>query len=1020
MNFKIQTKLIFLLSFIILVFFIVLLIINNFEQNRTELLFQEQTKSKEQFFDKILNLKQSSLVGYAYDYTYWDEMVQFIYSGDKTWAKQNIDASLSTYKCDAVWIYRPDWKLVYHSHIEKIQIGTDLPLPKSIYPNLFKKSPLINFFIDAPSGLLEVHGASIHPSSDQERKTAAQGYFFACRIWSPIYLQELEELTNSKISLIPITSGKPVKSEKMQKTGTITFIRTLYSWDNRPIMQLVVSSESPIIQILKRASSQETILLFGLAIVLLFILIIFLYRWINSPLRLISQSLALQNPKLISSLQTNTTEFGHIAQLITTFFAQKNELLKEISEHQQTEQQLLETQQRMVDIINFLPDATFAINRESNVIAWNKAIEEMTGIKSENMMGKGNYEYAIPFYSKRRPILIDLFFKNQTATKSLYRNVMKRGNSIIADTFAPNAYLGKGATLWVIASPLYDNQGNIIGAIESIRDITDRKQAEELLRKSEERFKAQYQGNPIPTLTWQRQEDSFELVGYNDAAKEITHGSIEHFIGKTARELYRDREYIAQDMQQCFTEKKVIKRELLSEHFIPGKLLVITYAFVPPDMVMVHMEDITERKQAEAAILEAQQQYTSLVNNLPLGVYRRMLGTQGRFLAANPAILTMFEAESEEILFKQPISSQYVDPNQQKEFDSKIEQNGFVRDEELEMITLTGRRIWVSVTAVMKKDKTGQPYIDGVIRDITDRKVAVQRIFESEERFRVISASAQDAIIMMDNDGNVSYWNPAAEKILGYTKEEIIGKNLHAVLTPQQFHTAHIQAFPEWQKTGKGNAVGKVVELIATRKDKLEIPIELSLSSVKVIDRWHAIGIMRDITDRKRMEEQLRTLSLTDELTGLYNRRGFMTLATQQIRIADRLKQGLTLIYIDLDKMKWINDALGHKEGDCALIDTSNILRTTFRAADIIARIGGDEFVGLALETTGQNSELILNRFQEHLNVYNTMGKRQYTLSLSIGVAQYNPVHPCSIEELLDQGDKLMYEQKRKKGTVRK
>ncbi|MFB3897277.1 MAG: GGDEF domain-containing protein, partial [bacterium] len=174
-------------------------------------------------------------------------------------------------------------------------------------------------------------------------------------------------------------------------------------------------------------------------------------------------------------------------------------------------------------------------------------------------------------------------------------------------------------------------------------------------------------------------------------------------------------------------------------------------------------------------------------------------------------------------------------------------------------------------------------------------------------------------------------------------------------------------------------------------------------------------GFITDITDRKKMEETLRELSLTDELTGLYNRRGFMTLAAQQLKIADRLKQELCLIYTDVDKMKWINDTLGHKEGDRALIETASVLRNTFRASDVIARIGGDEFVGLAIETLDKSHDMILNRLQENITAQNIHGTRSYQLSISVGIAQYKPDNPVTIEELLDQADREMYAQKRKK-----
>jgi diguanylate cyclase (GGDEF)-like protein len=168
----------------------------------------------------------------------------------------------------------------------------------------------------------------------------------------------------------------------------------------------------------------------------------------------------------------------------------------------------------------------------------------------------------------------------------------------------------------------------------------------------------------------------------------------------------------------------------------------------------------------------------------------------------------------------------------------------------------------------------------------------------------------------------------------------------------------------------------------------------------------------------KESEEKFRSLSLQDELTHLHNRRGFNFLAEQQFKIVSRTKKEMLLLFVDVDKMKWINDNLGHKRGDKALIDTATILKDHIREADILARFGGDEFVALIINNNPSEAfpEILFRRIEESLENYNVGGAQDFKLSLSLGFALYDPESPCSIEELLDQADKNMYRHKEGNG----
>jgi diguanylate cyclase (GGDEF)-like protein len=180
-------------------------------------------------------------------------------------------------------------------------------------------------------------------------------------------------------------------------------------------------------------------------------------------------------------------------------------------------------------------------------------------------------------------------------------------------------------------------------------------------------------------------------------------------------------------------------------------------------------------------------------------------------------------------------------------------------------------------------------------------------------------------------------------------------------------------------------------------------------------DLQGAVYVISDITVQKSAEEELRAMSLRDELTGLLNRRGFMNLAEQQLRLAQRMNKMLILFFIDLDRMKWINDTLGHPEGDRALENAGAVLKRTFRESDLIARVGGDEFVVVTLNAFDESTETILARLERNLAAFNEENQASYPLSLSIGAVSSEEEGSDSIEALLTRADQRMYENKKEK-----
>lgn len=271
---------------------------------------------------------------------------------------------------------------------------------------------------------------------------------------------------------------------------------------------------------------------------------------------------------------------------------------------------------------------------------------------------------------------------------------------------------------------------------------------------------------------------------------------------------------------------------------------------------------------------------------------------------------------------------------------------------------------------------------------------ALETIKILEANYRSLLERNADAMVVVDQGGIVRYVNAAAEAFFGRRAEELLGELFDFPVVP-----------------------GEPKEVNIIHRDGETLVAEMRV----VITNWEGenayLASLRDVTENVQLREELRSQSLTDELTGLYNRRGFLASVQQRLNATHQKKGEIVLLFIDLDDFKWINDTLGHHEGDRALMETAGILIETFRESDIIGRIGGDEFAVFVSGAHKTSCEILTSRLQDNLDAHNAQGNRPYHLSMSVGVAYYDPEYPCSISELLSRADRLMYEQKRRKGN---
>ena len=262
------------------------------------------------------------------------------------------------------------------------------------------------------------------------------------------------------------------------------------------------------------------------------------------------------------------------------------------------------------------------------------------------------------------------------------------------------------------------------------------------------------------------------------------------------------------------------------------------------------------RYQATDALRESEERFKLIFDNAVDGILLMSLENQ-KIDSANKSMSQMLGYSLEEL---KKLGAADIHPREalpyvreQIEIQSK---DGLAPARDLPMLRKDGSVFYANVRGALIV-LSGKKYLMGVFRDITEQKRAEEALRESEEQFRVMSAAAQDAIIMMDNDGLITFWSEAAGRIFGHARNEAVGKSTHDLLTPAVYLKKFQKVFPQWRETGQGAAVGKTVELIALRKDGTEFPVEISLSSPRLKGRWNAIAIIRDITERKRAEEEL-------------------------------------------------------------------------------------------------------------------------------------------------------------------
>jgi diguanylate cyclase (GGDEF)-like protein/PAS domain S-box-containing protein len=319
-----------------------------------------------------------------------------------------------------------------------------------------------------------------------------------------------------------------------------------------------------------------------------------------------------------------------------------------------------------------------------------------------------------------------------------------------------------------------------------------------------------------------------------------------------------------------------------------------------------------------------------------------------------------------------------------------------------------------NVSNVAAQAEQARQHVEELNRHIAEQERISKALRESEEHFRNAFDYGPIGMALVSPQGSWLRVNRSLCDLMGYNETELLASNFKDLTHRDDLDNDLANLY----RLIQGETPTCQVEKRYVHQSGTIVWALNNVSLVREDDGTpvHFIFQIQDITERKRFEAALQNLSLIDELTGLYNRRGFMAVTAQHLAAIRRNKKVPVILYADLDGLKKINDSLGHQAGDSAIIQAAEILKDTFRTSDIVARLGGDEFVVLAAIDKDESAESLAERLQLQFDLFNDQSNAPYKLSISVGVMHFD-VDEDSIEEVTARADRNMYEDKRRKQT---
>ena len=564
-------------------------------------------------------------------------------------------------------------------------------------------------------------------------------------------------------------------------------------------------------------------------------------------------------------------------------------VFEDISDRKRAEEERQAMEKRLSQIIDFLPDATLAVDKDRRIIVWNRAMEQMTGVPASEMLGKGDYEYSVPFYGMRRAQLMDLLWKPDHEIAEEYPSLIREDGNLIAEAYCPALQDGKGAYVWAKAAPLLDAEGNIVGGIEAIRDTTERRQAEEAIRDSQRRLSEIIEFLPDATLII---DGDGKVIAWNRAIETLTGVKAEEMLGRGNYEyaipFYGERRPILIDLalhpdpewEKKYTAISRDRNTLFGEAFVThlpkGHTYLSATASVLRDgkgeniAAITCIRDNTERKRAEEKLRDSEERFSTVFRSSPMAIAISRF-KDNRLIDVNPAWQKMTGYAREEAIGQSTMELDlWIDPSERDRLVRTLHEQGTVHDHEFRMQRRSGEimRGLMSAEAV---HMGGEEIMLTMAVDITERKRIEEELRRYSEEISDLYNHAPCGYHSLDADGTFMRINDTELHWLGYTRDELIGKRKFNDLMTPESQAAFKRNYPLFKVRGWISDV----EYQLMCKDGTILPVIVNATAIKdsegdfiqsrasLFDNTERIKIAEE---RKGLEERLQRAEKMESL----------------------------------------------------------------------------------------------------------------------------------------------------------